>query len=288
MGGGCGVDPDNGRLWISFKKRDATSYASQAFLIMYSDDHGYTWSTPVDLYPQFTYPKYKDGGTGDTAAPSVSAFGRLERTSLGLICPLGSTSKQVHLMVSVDGSTWDESDFVLVDDFDGVYTLNEPSLANLGNDRLVIVCRDDGDDWKATWSKSDDGGATWTPFVLPTQFYDKDIATPTGAGAVQVQVVGNRVYFAATAREPVGVHYFYACSVDEFWADPASLWDHTRSPNIASSRLVSPSGQHYLNAGYFSILPLTGREYTALASYYSPNSGGTDYADITIATMVKV
>lgn len=289
MGGGCGVDPDNGRIWLFLLQRDATSYATQALLVIYSDDHGVTWSTPTDLYPSLTFPKYKDGGAGDTSAPSPSPFGKVERTSLGLICPLYTVGKQTHLMVSVDGATWNESDFVLVDDYDGAFNLNEPTLVNLGSDNLVIVARDDTDDYKATWSMSTNGGATWTAFVTPTEFYDIGVDTPpTGAASVQVQMVGNRVYFWATAREPAGVYYRYACSKAEFLADPAQLWNHARTPTIVSTLAVSPGAQSYLNAGYASILPVAGHEYMALVSYYTPNATGSSYTDITIATMVRI
>ena len=75
-------------------------------------------------------------------------------------------------MVSLDdGDTWDVSDFILVADYDGTITLNEPNIEQFG-DTLIIVLRDDDDDYKATWTKSTDGGATWTALATSTEYYN--------------------------------------------------------------------------------------------------------------------
>lgn len=289
QGGGYGVDPDNGRVWLCIMHRETEpSWVIRRLDIIYSDDHGVTWSTPVDIYPQFTFPKYKDHSVA-TGAPHPIPFGKIIRTSAGLICPMYVPGKQVWLMRSLDGITWNESDFILVDDFDGTYVFNEPNIEDLGNDVIAIVVRDDAGDVGASYSMSLDGGLTWSGFPAPTPFHDLDgAAKPLGAASVQIALIGNRVYFFGTAREPVDRYHQYACTRDEFVADPASLWDFNRTPKISATYNVQPLGEHYLNAGYGSILPVEGHEYTALMLYYTPNSSGTNVTNISIRTMVRI
>jgi len=289
QGGGFGVDPDTGRLWLFVLHRETSpSWIIRNLYTMYSDDHGVTWSTPVDIYPQFTYPKYKDHAIA-TLAPHTVPFGRIVKTNLGLICPMYCPGKQCWIAVSADGNTWDESDFVMVDDYDGSQVLNEPNIVDFGDGRLVIVMRDDADDWKATYSKSSDHGATWSAFVTTTPYYDLGIETPpSGAASIQVNLINDRVYMFTTAREPVDKYIEYVCEKEEFWTDPASLWNPSRTPNISRTTSVSPLGAHYLNAGYGSILPIAGHEYTTLLAYYTPDGGSSDITNISVKTMVKV
>ena len=151
------------------------------------------------------------------------------------------------------------------------------------------MLRDDDDDYKATWTKSTDGGATWTALATSTEYYNIGVGTPPDAASpFQIAKIGNRVYGFTCAREPVGVYYTYCCSADDFVADPASLWNHATSPNIVSTGSVTPSGQNYLNAGYGSIIPIDGHEYTALLAYYTPDTDGSTSTNITIQTAVRV
>jgi hypothetical protein len=202
-----------------------------------------------------------------------------------MYCP----GKQAWLAVCKDGENWNEEDFIMIDDYDGVMVLGEPNIVDLGGGHVVVVMRNDDEDWKATFSQSADDGKTWTPFVAPTPYYDLGIADPPlGAASVQIELIGDRVYFFTTAREPVGRYVEYVCSRDEFIADPASLWDPARTPNVSRLTTVQPSGAHYLNAGYGSILPIEGHEYTAFMCYYTPSVDGDNTTNISVKTLVRV
>lgn len=286
LGGGCGVDPSNGRFWLFYMTRDVTTLEVLNYCYTYSDDHCTTWSTPVDIYPDFTHPTFADGP--NTGEPYVAPFGKVVRTSIGLVCPMYTGAKQTWLMVSLDGNTWDVADFILVDDYDGTFNLNEPSNIQIDADRMVIVARDDTDAYKATFSKTSNGGAAWTAYVTPTEYYDIGVDTPpTGASSFGVERIGNRVYGFTTAREPVGIYYTYCMDIEAFWTDPASLWNPANSERVVSFSSVSPDAQSYLNAGYGEFLEVEGHEYTALLFYYSPTTNVAE-TNISVRTAVRV
>jgi hypothetical protein len=203
--------------------------------------------------------------------------------------PIYTAFTSAHVIFSYDnGVTWDVENGVDIEYYSGGMQLNEPNVVKIDEDNLVLICRDDVDDWKATYSQTTDGGKTWTPFATPTAFFDYQGTSPAGAASCQGMRIGNRVYGFFTAREPVGYYHETCISVDEFLANPAELWNPHRTNALRRVTEVLPSGQNYLNSGYASILPIANKEYTALVAYYAPNSNGLNFTDIAIKTMFKV
>lgn len=292
-GGGHGVDPKTGRVMLFYlvMGQVADDFELYNYYYIYSDDNGYTWSTPVDLYPQFQaagtslYPSRYPVVSPDTN-PDPRAFGRIERCIHGLLTLVYVPFKAIVAVFSYDnGETWDIENGVTVDNLSSGYELLEPNLVKIDEYTFVAITRDDNSDNSASWSKTTDGGLTWTSFVAPTAFYSG--ITPTAASACQGMRVGNRVYGYFTAREPAGVHVQTCVSVDEFVSNPADLWSTTKNPQERYEYIISPDGQ-YLNAGYGSIIPISGHEYTALIAYYIPVVGSATETAIALSAMFRV
>jgi hypothetical protein len=300
-GGGCGVDPKTGRVmvtWITMADADG-NFEMFNFYYMYSDDHGVTWSTPVDLYSQFIsagtslYPSRYPLVSPDNK-PDVRFFGDIQRTSKGLMCFVYVPRMAMLAVFSYDdGETWDIANPVQIWSTDGSQGLNEPNSVFVDQDNIVLICRDDDPDqqYKAAFSQTTDGGATWSTMSSSIPFAATPTEMPPGNSAQNAVRVGDRVYGCFTVREPVGKFHHTCLNVTDFLATPSDLWDINATNQLRTTYDIYPDGaaDDYEDAGYPQFATLAGHEYTALVTYYTPSDPiTTNHTDIAIRTMTRI
>lgn len=278
----AGVDRKTGRIMLFIAIRDDSvgDFATFESLYMYSDDNCATW-TEIDYYPTM-----QTVGTGSYGSiypsaspnsdPDAVAFGIIFRTSVGLMVPFYASAKTLVVVFSYDdGDSWDFSNPIEVADLDGLgLPYNEPNVVMCDPDTLVILCRDQNDPGDYTWSKSTDGGLTWTAFATPSSAYTGTM--PLSPSPMTGWCVGERVYGAFTLRENYGKHVYTCISKTEFLADPSDLWQ--TSATIRVEEDISPASRPSIDAGYHFMETIPGHEYTVYDVHYNPgtNSGEVD------------
>ncbi len=149
----------SGRLLINWFRRDPEDLTSPDFgcLAATSDDGGATWSDPIPVGTTLNQ-------SAVTAPPLELADGRLLMPLYGFPDP-DTPTHVIKLAVSHDqGTTWDVTDEVHVPPHpDPSVGLVEPTLADLGDGRLLMVTRSQKDPRNSAYAFwSDDSGATWT------------------------------------------------------------------------------------------------------------------------------
>jgi len=148
----------NGRLIVSFFKYDQSAYAGfvDNVYVIYSDDNGATWETPVQL-TSCSFTLY-----GQVSSPVVQlANGDLLLPTFGK--DTGDTYASARLQKSTDaGATWTELATIQES---GTRNHYEPNVVLLNNGNLLCVVRSDaptpasGIFYKTV---STDSGATWS------------------------------------------------------------------------------------------------------------------------------
>ena len=73
------LTPTLAEFTLFYMTRNVSTLVILEYAYMYSDDHGATWSTPVNIYSDFTHPTFADGPNANQ--PYVAPFGKVLRTS---------------------------------------------------------------------------------------------------------------------------------------------------------------------------------------------------------------
>lgn len=290
----AGVDPVTGRVMIFTKVGgDAPTYTTYEFRYLYSDDHGQTWIESTDYYPTMqadtvNYQSYFPVGSpnGD---PDALAFGKIIRTSVGLMVPVFTGERNVMVVFSYDnGDTWDFANPVVVDRQTTGKQFVEPYPVQLDGDNIVLMCRDQVDDrGKCNYAKTTDGGLTWTAFSASSPVYSGSTQPDQPAPAAGL-CIGERVYGCFTLREPLGKFVFTCVTKAEFLADPSDLWNPSKTGGLIRTEVdITPDGRPGYDAGYFDMERIPGHEYTCLAICYSPGSV-EDATDLLLRTVPVV
>lgn len=164
------VDRTTGRILLFVSRwpaRDHSSFGNTAWMLI-SDDHGRTWSNPVNMTGRMTPPGRVVHGFGPGRGVQM---GRGSRYAGRLVVPVRSSVRNgpavIHAAYSDDGGrTWGYGR-------PAEGGVNELTITECAPGRLILNRRDDNRRFRAF---SDDGGATWTP-----QEIDPGVATvPNG------------------------------------------------------------------------------------------------------------
>lgn len=155
------LDRSNGRVWVHYVRckpgrgsreaRPGTDDLSN--LVRYSDDHGASWSGPVDVTAAL-----RDMADPQWGSTIVGPGGGIQDRSGRLIVPCWkSPLRGVFAAFSEDqGRTWRRGELV-----PGGCGGNEDQLVELADGRLLLDFRQDSGD--ARWNAfSADGGRTWS------------------------------------------------------------------------------------------------------------------------------
>lgn len=242
-----------GRVIVSYFTWDGTDNdGARVPKIIYSDDDGVTWSSPITITNSFTY-------WAITSAPVVElANGDLLAPLYGLDDGDSDTRRSCRVSISTDaGATWSHH----ADIADGPTfgrTLGEPQLTVLANGDLLCMIRSDADTSGANLihrSISTDDGATWpTPAVAFT-----------GSGRPAVKQRGDGT-IVCMHRSPVGDRCRFKSSIDGVY------WTEAVGDFTGGSTLVYEYGQ-WVDLGD-----------GLLAALYSLETSSTD-ADLSFAKL---
>jgi hypothetical protein len=191
-----------GRIFVSIQQYDI-AVASYSAIIVYSDDDGATWSSPIDLTP--------------TSGLTVGALcsGRVVEMRDGSLRQLveGSASslatRSTRIMTSTDdGLTWGSPVYVHNYTTDSVIAV-EPDLLLLDDDSLLAIWRTSGSPSTHAAARSTDGGATWGAKFNIFQ----------GWGAPRMIQASNGTLFATTRRHAGAASVVFAS------LDRGATWD---------------------------------------------------------------
>jgi len=155
------VDRQTGRLWILYlrskpERNTSTSRAGtddMQTIARYSDDHGVTWSDPIDLTQVA-----RDMDDPDWRASVVGPGGAIQDRHGRLIAPVWKVVPYTVFAIYSDdhGQSWQRGQMV-----PGNTVGNENELVELADGRILSDIRQPGGPhrWQAT---SRDGGTTWS------------------------------------------------------------------------------------------------------------------------------
>ena len=153
------LDRDTGRVWVLYLrcKPNCAAHRSRPCtddmqtLARYSDDHGVSWSRPIDL-TKVT----RDYDDAEWRSSVVGPGGGIQTSTGRLLFPVWRSPNAVFALYSDDhGKTWQRGQFV-----PGCRG-NEDQLVELSDGRILLDIRqcDGPHRWIAT---SSDGGETWS------------------------------------------------------------------------------------------------------------------------------
>jgi sialidase-1 len=160
------VDRDSGRIWMvachSLEKDTQTVLQKgdpegrRTVWTFYSDDHGKTWSKPVEITDQVVQPQWKWYATGPGVGIQL-ADGKLVIPATRNEGSDGGESAMSHIIYSDDhGRTWKRGG-------EAGDRVSEAQVVELADDRLLLSVRRVGSrELRMCQAYSDDKGATWS------------------------------------------------------------------------------------------------------------------------------
>ncbi|NQT14933.1 MAG: exo-alpha-sialidase, partial [Planctomycetes bacterium] len=155
------VDRTNGRLWVLYlrSKPERSTRTSRAgtddmqTLARHSDDHGVTWSEPIDLTGVA-----RDMDDPEWRASVVGPGGMIQDRNGRLIAPVCKVAPSCVFTIYSDdhGATWQRGEMVPGDDVG-----NEDQLVELVDERILLDIRQIRGPHRLQ-ATSSDGGHSWT------------------------------------------------------------------------------------------------------------------------------
>lgn len=231
----------------------------------YSDDHGLTWATQ-QFFP-----------TG-----SCVAFSRVVTTSKGLmrLCYLGN--KIVAEFSQDNGITWGNPTYPW-NAAQASATFTEPYAVAIDANRVVAVMRDDQDGGRYFWSKSADGGQTWSagPAASLARF---SAAVMVPAAPASLALRSGVVHMAWDARAPLWKGYHSTIDAEAFWLNPHNAWNSgVANTEIIHSSLIANGNATGGEYGYSDVLALS--EGVLCAWYDSKTGNGTTECRVQVESL---
>ncbi|MBI9019159.1 MAG: exo-alpha-sialidase [Phycisphaerae bacterium] len=167
IGNPCPVqDKSNGRIWMPFNRDN------DDVLIMYSDDDGLTWSTPVDITADVKDSSWSWYACG----PAIGIQLEIGKHAGRLVIPCdhrSATGFGSHTIYSDDhGKTWKRSEPILPG-------CNECQAVELTDGKVMMNMRAYTPRGYRAVSISEDGGATWSDI-----YHDQALPEPTCQGSI--------------------------------------------------------------------------------------------------------
>lgn len=261
-----GVDPETGRVIIFYTvKSGVGDYIKTGY--MYSDDNAQTWSQTTEITHLF-----------DLDISGFIPFNRMQSTIHGLCMVYCHIGEAYTLFSHDNGITWGDINVIFETGTNDGFSWAETSLIKIDDYRLVVLARSQDQPSKYGWSRSNDGGRTWTSIV------DFNAPTVTVPAPIWGRTIGEQVYIALGTRRPVWSMFTNRIAKEDFWHNPARAYSSTEHRRSLFTFLAEDSDEH-LNCGYPDILEINDGHYTALLVYYDQNASGlTDDTDVRLRT----
>lgn len=278
---------EEGRIVIFFRRYDGHNTEGRYFI--YSDDNGQTWSD-LQVFEPLSDPEALEM-RGNMSTGRMFYNPDMEKYNmLGFLYSWDQnriyTSRRRYIAYSDDGSSWDEYNFV-VDDSD--YRLNEIAGAWCGNNRIIVLQRDDNRQYghPLVQVESYDNGLTWTkptPTNIPPENH-------WGAGPQMIYDQKRDLIIAMTSDrysrpDEQNSLYIYTARPDAVFGNPKG-WtlQHELLRPLSS---LDAAGNRPLNLnlyGYPTIAPINECEYLVVFTERS-RMHGSEQADLYYFRMI--
>lgn len=257
---GVGIDPATGRIAVFGRTYDATTSTQSDVFCLTSDDHGDTFGEPVSLTSALT-------GT-------LCPFGRVVATSSGLAMTFYAVNK-CSILFSTDGlQTWGGE--VIAYNYSQSAQFNEPMLCAVDENRVALVCRDDGVRTRYAAHTSDNGCQSWV-YRGVSSFTTASVSLAAPVWAVPIPGT-DEVAVAYAVRNTLNRLYYVRMSADAFMEDPGLAWIYGSAYPSEPKRVLATALRRYGSVttaadrdfGYPCILPLADR---VLVAWYDSGDG---------------
>lgn len=229
----------------------------------YSDDNGLTWATD-EFFP----------------IASCAAFGRVVQTTVGLMrmCYLGN--KIACEFSTDDGLTWGSVTYPWNASQQNA-TVTEPFAIALDSSRIVVVMRDDQDGGRYFWSKSADGGATWS-YPAGARW---TTGVPVPAAPMSFALHGGKVHAAWDGRTGFWKGYSTETDIEAFWSNPGHAWQSgVAALSIDHSSVIGAGSS--ATAGEYGYTDLLSISEGVLSAWYDSKTGiGTSECRIVVKSI---
>jgi len=246
----------NGRL-IAFSRSGAVSGNSMTTENIWkyiSDDNGQTWTiTPF------------------TQSNNFISFGVMINTANGLMQTFYNTNYIFALFSTDNGETWGNQTTIWNTPMSSAH-LSEPQAIAIDGNRIVVIMRDNLHHGRIWFSKSSNGGTTWT--TPANALFSSQVSGEAAPSALILR--GDDVYFLFTTR----VFKYIARTIknkESFWTNPAIAWQAgtTGVTVIYNAKSGTATGAEF---GYPNMLSMT--EGVLCAWYDSKTGNGTTETEI--------
>ena len=260
---------DDGRIVLFYSLYDVGGAGRVDTKFLYSDDEAATWSTPASLVAALDVV-----GSG-TYVP----FGPMVSTSNGYMQTF-YYHYSAYVLFSADGSSWGSAVEVYTDVNQNKF--GEPSAVRIDADRIVLLVRCNDPDNAFSFTKTSDGGSTWTALSSPSSWTSATIEYGTPIRGI---VVGSNVVVAWGGRRAEAGLFTNYEDAEAFFTNPAISWGAAR-PNKAQLATTSTDGNGtpVINFGYPNLLERT--DGSIAVTWYDQHPTLTGNAvDVRLASM---
>ncbi|WP_298332796.1 sialidase family protein [Haloactinopolyspora sp.] len=267
------VDRETGRVVLLSTWNANGDTKDRRPFVSYSDDHGVTWSEPVDITDDVKLPEWEFYATGPVHAIQLQRGPHAGRLVAGANHTWGSDrpeglARGAHLLYSDDGGqTWNIGAVDSVGD--NVVNPQEVSVVELTDGRVYAAARDQHGTAEGTraFAVSSDGGESFDARFAPIP----DLSAPIIQGATLRQRASDagddhdRILFSAPAhpasREAMAIRSSY---------DEGQTWEHWDEGKII----------HWGPAAYSDMVSLPDHE---IGLMYEAGEGTSPYDEIRFA-----
>ena len=269
-----GIDQASGRVVIfcSIYNKGGTTRDDAGYIT--STDHGATWSAFTSVSGLFT---------DVTPDANYVPYGPMVRTSNGLMQLFYYHEDAWAIFSKDEGLTWGER-VTIYTGYTPTNTIGEPSIVRIDDHRLVAIIRDNTTDNSFRYTKTSDGGDTWSAV---TTTYEWTATTVTSAAPVQAITIEDDLLIAWGGRAPIFKVITNRMNKEDFWTTPQDAW---KVGETNRTELYTAKATLSTNFGYPWIAHREGHEYTAMLFWYDQNLPTSDptHTDIYQATFPRL
>lgn len=258
------------RIALFYRTYNAATSTHDNNWVQYSTDYGQTWTAPTSITSLLP-----------SLNPIFVPFGPVVETINGAMVNFYDASGNAAVLFSTDnGASWGTEKVMFTAQTDK----NETTVIAVDSSRLVAVIRDSSQTDKFFYTKSSDGGYTWSAISAGFTY---STFVPVGASPLTGITIGDDVIVAFSPRKSgLNQGRITSCRVNKevFWTNPEVAWSTTaelRKEEYYSDHLQA------LDFGYPRLLPILDGDYSALMWFYDQGSA-SDTADIIQQTISRI